>query len=151
MLILDNSVLSALTNIGILDLLKKLNQEVFISPDVAQEYSKKWVTTNLPNWIKMVNPKISLNIDSLSLSNTDVTVIALATEKVATLASDDKVIRKMAKELKVNVIGTLGLLKLLYQQRIINTKEEYIKYLRVLQDDIFLSDELIEWAREIND
>ena len=40
----------------------------------------------------MVNPKISLNIDSLSLSNTDVTVIALATEKVATLASDDKAI-----------------------------------------------------------
>lgn len=57
----------------------------------------------------------------------------------------------MAKEMKVNVIGTLGLLKLLYQQRIINTEEEYIKYLRVLQDDLFLSDQLIEWAREISD
>ena len=55
---------------------------------------------------------------------------------------------KRAKKLGISVIGSLALLKSLYQKRIIKTRKEYLTYLETLQEDIYLSEKLMKWALE---
>jgi len=57
-------------------------------------------------------------------------------------------LRLYAKELGISVIGSLALLKILYKRRIIKTRKDYIAYLETLQEDIYLSEELMKWALE---
>jgi len=46
-IISDTSSLIALTNIGALELLEKVYEEVVITPDIAEEYGLE-----TPNWIR---------------------------------------------------------------------------------------------------
>jgi len=81
-----------------------------------------------------------------SLSTADLSLIRLALEHKLPIATDDKPLRQFAKNLEISIVGSLGLLKLLYQRKIIRTKEDYISFLESLQKDIFISDELMKWA-----
>lgn len=82
----------------------------------------------------------------MSISTTDTSLISLAIEKKLMIAKDDLALRKVAKNRDITVVGTLGLLKLLYTQNIIQTRETYLKYLEKLRTDLYLSDDLVEWA-----
>jgi predicted nucleic acid-binding protein len=64
------------------------------------------------------------------------------------IATDDLALRKVAKKRDIKVVGTLGLLKLLYIQKIIHTTEAYLNYLEKLGTDLYLSDDLVEWAKK---
>ena len=69
-----------------------------------------------------------IKTESLSISTTDTSLISLAIEKKSMFATDDLALRKVAKDSDIAVVGTLGLLKLLYTQNIIQTRETYLKY-----------------------
>jgi len=146
MLILDTSVLSSFTYLRLLEQLRQLNLIYAITPDVLEEFSKKWVKTKIPSWIKIVVPSHKIKTESLSISTTDTSLISLAIEKKSMIATDDLALRKVAKNRDIAVVGTLGLLKLLYTQKIIQTRETYVKYLEKLRTDLYLSDNLVEWA-----
>ena len=138
MIILDNSVLSAFTRLKLLPSLKLLFPSVIISKEILDEYSLQWQKENIPNWKKI----------PLSLSSADLSVIRLALEHDKPIASDDRPLRIYAEKLGILITGSLGLLKLLYKKRIIENLDEYITYLNSLQEDVYISDELMKWALE---
>jgi len=147
--ILDNSVLSVFTRLNLLSQLKELLTSAMISKDVLDEYSEYW-QKRIPNWIKIMEPNERIKVQSspASLSSADLSLIKLSLEKKIPIASDDKPLRQFAKKLGISITGSLGLLKVLYQKRIIKTKEEYMTFLISLEKDIYISDELKKWALE---
>ena len=149
MIILDNSVLSAFKHLKLLSKLNLLISSAIISKEVYDEYSKQW-KRRIPKWINILHPneeRVLIPIP-VSLSMADISLIRLALELKIPIASDDKPLRLYAKELGISVIGSLALLKSLYQKRIIKTRKEYLTYLETLQEDIYLSEKLMKWALE---
>ena len=80
--------------------------------------------------------------------HTDLSLMRLSLKFKIPIASGDKSLRQFAKKLGISITGSLGLLKSLYQNKIIKTREEYISFLDSLQKDIYISEELMEWALE---
>lgn len=149
MIILDNSVLSAFKRLKLLSKLKALISTGIISIEVFNEYSKQW-QKKIPKWIDIIQPKEEKSLDSipLSLSMADISLIRLALELKLPIASDDRPLRLYAKDLGISVIGSLALLKILYQRKMIKNRNDYVSYLETLQEDVYLSEELIKWALE---
>ena len=149
MIILDNSVLSAFKRLKLLSHLKELISSAIISKEVLNEYTIQWQKA-IPNWVSILPPSENFILEStpVSLSSADLSLIRLALEHNIPIASDDKVLRQYAKNLGISITGSIGLLKALYQKRIIKTKEEYLFFLNSLQKDIYIADDLIEWALE---
>ena len=149
MIILDNSVLSAFKRLKLLSKLNLLITTATISKEVFNEYSKQW-QKKIPKWINIIKPKEEAPLYSIpvSLSKADISLIRLALELKLPIASDDRPLRLYARELGIATIGSLALLKKLYQSRIIKTRKEFLTYLESLQEDIYLSEELIKWALE---
>ena len=149
MIILDNSVLSAFRRLKLLSNLNKLISSAIISKEVFNGYSKQW-QKKIPNWIEIKQPSDDIILESspVSLSIADLSLIRLALEHKIPIATDDKPLRQFAKNLGISIVGSLGLLKSLYQRKIIKTREEYLSFLESLQKDIYISDDLIKWAFE---
>lgn len=149
MIIIDNSVLSAFKRLELLPHLKKLISSAIISKEVFNEYTIQG-QKKIPNWIRILEPSknIILELPSISLSSADLSLIKLGLEHNIPIASDDKVLRQYAKNLGISITGSLGLLKALYQKRIIKKKEKYLYFLESLHKDIYISDELMKWALE---
>jgi predicted nucleic acid-binding protein len=149
MIILDNSVLSAFTRLKLLSQLRELISSAIISKDVLEEYSEHW-QKKVPDWIKIIeaNKNIELEMPPVSLSSADLSLIRLGLEHKLPIASDDKPLRQFAKKLEISITGSLGLLKALYQAKLIKTKGEYLAFLNSLKKDIYISDELMNWALE---
>jgi len=149
MIILDNSVLSAFKRLELLSHLKELISSAMISKEVFNEYTEQWQKT-IPNWIKILQPSDDIILESppVSLSSADLSIIKLGLEYKIPIASDDKTVRQFAKNLGISITGSLGLLKSLYQNKIIKKREEYMSFLDSLQKDIYISDELRKWASE---
>lgn len=147
MIILDNSVLSAFTRLNLLSQLKELILSIIISKDVVKEYSEHW-QKRIPEWIKIIEPNEDIRVENspVSLSPADLSLIRLGLEYKISIASDDKQLRKFAKSLDIPIIGSLGLLKLIFQKKIIKTQDEYVKILDSLQKDLYISPELLNWA-----
>lgn len=104
----DASPLIVLQNIGELRLLEKLFGEVFITAEVESEFG-----IDLPEWIKLVEvrDKTRQTILNLSLGKGEASVIALCLENAeSSLIIDEKKGRRIAKELGVNITGTLGII-----------------------------------------
>jgi predicted nucleic acid-binding protein len=89
-----------------------------------------------------------LKESSVSLSPADLSLIKLGLEHNIPIATDDKILRQYAKNLGLSITGSLGLLKALYQKRIIKKKEKYLSFLESLKKDVYISDELMRWALE---
>jgi predicted nucleic acid-binding protein len=60
LIIADTSCLIALTNIGLLDILKKMCLTVIVTPEIAAEYVKP-----LPDWIKIKKIENALMLTTL--------------------------------------------------------------------------------------
>ena len=149
MIILDNSVLSVFKRLELLSHLKELISSAMISKEVFNEYTDQWQKT-IPNWIKILQPSKDIILEStpISLSSADLSLIRLGLEHKIPIASDDRALHQFAEKLGISITGSLGLLKSLYQNKIIKTRGEYINFLDSLQKDIYISDELMKWALE---
>lgn len=105
--IADASCLITLDNINEIDLLQKLYNQIFVTPEVAAE-----VGNSLPDWVQQ---RSSLNvslIDQLtaSLEVGEATSIALALEiPNCLLIIDEKKGRRTAIRLGIEIIGTIGI------------------------------------------
>lgn len=106
-----------------------------ISKDVFNEYSKQW-QKKIPKWINVTKPKEESPFYSVpvSLSKADTSLIKLTLELKLPIASDDRPLRLYARELGITTIGSLALLKKLYQSRIIKTRKEYLNTWKTLMD-----------------
>jgi predicted nucleic acid-binding protein len=112
-IISDTSCLIALSNIGQLELLKKLFGRVTITPEVFDEFTKKY-NEKIPEWIDIKEAK---NKEKVIKLNTDLGLgesssIILATETPGSLVIiDEKKAREYALNLGLNVIGTVGIIR----------------------------------------
>ena len=106
--IADSSALMALENIGEIDVLPKLFSEIIITPEVAREYGRK-----TPDWIIIRTPTDAslLRTEINGLDAGEASSIAFALDsKNPLLIIDERKGRRVAEQLKIEIIGTVGLL-----------------------------------------
>jgi predicted nucleic acid-binding protein len=149
-IIIDTSVLSAYTKIQRLDLLRKtLEDKEIIIPDTVHNeiiheeihdaIRDKWILTE-PTTTSRPPPKIDLG---------EWGVIQLAKKHNSTAIIDDKNAREHAQKIKIRVSGTIALLKLARQKKLISQKEleEIITDLRD-KDNFHINPQILKWLRE---
>ena len=107
-IISDTSSLIALTNIGELEILKSVYEEVVITPEIAEEYGLE-----APDWIRIesANDEQKFKLLNLELDKGESSGIALALENESSLLIiDEKKGRGIAKKLGIKIIGILGVM-----------------------------------------
>jgi hypothetical protein len=107
----NSSPLIALTQIGRLDLLRRLYTHISIPPAVAREVEP--TLARLPDWVlvqKLAHPLQPITVSG-SIGPGEREVISLGLELgAALLIVDEQPARRLATSLGLRVIGTLGLL-----------------------------------------
>lgn len=126
-IIADASCLIVLQNIQELSLLQKLFDEVFITEEVKKEYG-----IDLPKWIKVkeVQNKIQQNALNLILDVGEASSIALSLETGnSLLIIDEKKGRRIAQELGLKIIGTLGIILRARERGLVDSIENLLEKL----------------------
>lgn len=135
----DTSCLIALTKINKLDLLKDLFEEIVITNEVSNEFGGY-----LSHWIKIVDTKNHKKQHKLEkiLDIGEASSIALALENDnTTLIIDERKGRSVAQSLKIDIIGTIGIIVLAKKKGLINDVSGII--LRLINNGFRLSDSLL--------
>ena len=106
----DTSCLIILSKINKLDILKYIFAEVIITKEVESEFSEE-----IPDWVivKTVENDSIEKILNLNLDKGEASSIALCLkyiDKDVLLVIDERKGRNIAKELGINIIGTIGIL-----------------------------------------
>ena len=143
--VIDTSVLIALSRIGKLDLLRNLYTLVLAPRAVAEEYGEP-----LPEWIKVLDVKNKQLVRALLeyLHRGEAEAITLAIEAEANIVIlDDKKARSIARRLGLKIIGTVGILVLAKKQKLLDDIEAEIN--RLLQKSFYLSQDVTTKALEI--
>ena len=148
MIIIDTSILSIFTHLGISEQLERLGIEFYSTPRTLDEYYRRWEHAKIPRWLKIKFPKQESRITNRTISRVDMSIINLAIEMKMIIGTDDLAVRKIAKSKKIETIGTVGLLKALYKRGIYNEKGEYLELIKKLQKDLYLSEELRRWTED---
>ena len=107
-IISDTSCLIVLTNIGELDLLRKVYGTIVTTVDIAIEFGEP-----LPDWIiiEKVADKYRQQLLEMQIDKGESSAIALALEASdSTVILDDYRARKIAEQLGVNYTGTIGVI-----------------------------------------
>lgn len=125
--IADASCLIVLQNIKELELLQTLFGEVFITEEIKNEFG-----LDLPAWIKVkeIRNKIQHGALTLILDKGEAGAIALALESGnSLLIIDEKKGRRIAQELGVRIIGTLGLILKAKKNGLITSMKDFLQKL----------------------
>jgi predicted nucleic acid-binding protein len=153
--VLNSSVIIALSTLGYLNKLRPLFKEILIAKAVFDEICsagqgligerelQEAVKTNLIE-VREVKNRLLVNaiLDPLAMGEAE--TIALASEeKPDYIVLDDKTARRRAKTMKLNVVGTLRILRLMYDAKLIG-KSEIIKAIAKLRETGFrISDDVV--------
>lgn len=118
---LDNSVLSTFTRIENIEVIRELFGEVIIPMGVFERHLKDKNTVDLTNWAKIVKltDDETLKATSLKLGIGESQSIILALRYKCILGIDDRVSRDVAKKQGLDVIGSMGILRLAYESGLI--------------------------------
>ncbi len=106
-IISDTSCIVQLDLVGELEILRKLFGHITVTPEIKEEFHGA-----LPDWfsIKIPQNKIYQKILEASVDKGEASVIALAVEEDnALLVIDDLKGRRLAEQLGIKIIGTLGI------------------------------------------
>lgn len=158
MILLDNTVLSSFAHIDRLDIPVKLFEDVYVPESVYYEGVEKAKKSKRVERIKrsveaglikvIIPGKSDLEIAgrfqrTLGLGERD--TIAIGLSKRCLVATDDSKPRKVAKELGLSVIGSLGILRLAYKKGLID-KNELIKLVEMLHEILYFTEDLEKWV-----
>lgn len=139
-IISDTSCLIALSNVGMLQILKDLFGEVLITREVKDEFGNQ-----LPNWIivSQVKNKLKQTEIESKLDKGEASSIALALEvSNSTLIIDEVKGRNIAKNLNIEIIGTIGIIILAGKKGIVNDVISVV--LKLVNNGFRLSNEIID-------
>ena len=118
-IISDTSCLILLTNAGKLHLLEQIFDKVYITPTIAAEYKLP-----VPDWIVVRSPspgQFEL-FKAILFDEGESSAFALQHElPEAILVLDDRDARKLAIKLNLKFMGTLGIIKVLKEKRLIES------------------------------
>lgn len=106
LIVADSTCLIGLERIGRLDILPALFGKVIVPPEVSREFSATfdWLET-----VKLEN-QVLAGLLLLVVDSGEAEAITLASEQGLRLIADDKQARAVARQLGIEVIGTIGLL-----------------------------------------
>ncbi len=107
-IICDTSCFIILTNIGELDLLRKVYGQIVTTPEIVTEFGEA-----LPSWVEIetVNDKYKQQLLEIQLDKGEASAIALAIETPgSTIILDDYRARKIAERLGLDYTGTIGVI-----------------------------------------
>jgi predicted nucleic acid-binding protein len=144
-IISDTSCLIALSNIGMLHILKDLFEEVLITPEVNDEFGNQ-----LPNWIIVSKAKDKLKQTEIenNLDKGEASSIALALEiPSSTLIIDEVKGRNIAKNMNIEIIGTVGIIILAGKKGVVNDVISVI--LKLVNNGFRLSNKIVDRIIEI--
>jgi predicted nucleic acid-binding protein len=146
--VLNSSVIIALSTLGYLNKLKQIFTEILIAKAVYEEIcirgrgliGERELLEAVKNNIiivKDVKNRLLVNalLDPLAMGEAE-TITLASEEKADHIVIDDKLARRRAKSMKLNVIGTLRILRLMYDAKLID-KRETIKALEKLKETGF--------------
>jgi predicted nucleic acid-binding protein len=140
-IIADTSCLIVLQRINALQLLQQLFGSVKITEEVRAEFGE-----NLPDWIEIVKAESSENkiILDIALDKGEASSIAYCLEHRAesVLIIDERKGRKVAQQLGLKIIGTVGVLLKAKQKGVINSLKEKLEQLE--KTDFRISAEIKE-------
>lgn len=158
MILLDNTALSAFAYIDKLDLPSKLFREAFIPESVYYEgvlkankservdRIKSCIKEGLIKVIKPSKHDIKYaNKLPATLGLGERYTIAIGISMKCLIATDDLKPRKIAKGLGLDIIGTLGILRLANKKNLIN-KDELRQLVKMLHEILFFTDDLEKWV-----
>lgn len=124
----DSSVLIAYKEIGHLELLQVIFHELAVPPAVAREVSR--ALPMLPGWVTEMRPA-SIHPVARTLDAGEREVISLALEVSATsVLLDDLPARRRAEELRLPVIGSVGILLIAKDHGYIEKVRPYMDAMR---------------------
>jgi predicted nucleic acid-binding protein len=138
-IISDTSCLIALSNIGLLNLLEEIYEEVIITAEVSSEFGNR-----LPEWIIVTQVKDKQRQSDIEnhLDKGEASSIALALEIPNSMLIIDEVKgRNYAKVLNIEIIGTIGVLILAGNKGLI--KDVISIILKLVNQGFRLSNDLI--------
>ena len=107
-IISDTSCFIILTNIGELDLLRKVYGQIVTTPEIAAEFGEP-----LPDWVEIatVKDKYRQQLLEMQIDKGESSAIALALETPnSTIILDDYKARKIAEQLGLVYTGTIGVI-----------------------------------------
>ena len=108
-----------------------------------RELNDKWIL------VKQVKRDMRGYISDKKIDLGEAEVIELAKEENAIAVIDEEDGRKVAKEANIRITGTLGLLRVAYENCLIETKTELMELIKLLKESKFrIDDELVGWVRE---
>ncbi len=145
LIISDASPIIALYKIEQLHLLKDLYQSITITDVVRSE-----LHFNIPDWILITNKYSSKNYEvlSLELDPGEASAIALAMDfPNSTLIIDEVKGRKIAKRLQLRVTGTIGLIVLAKERKIIKSGKILLD--KLIESDFWLSKKIYNGVLEL--
>ncbi|HWR26325.1 MAG TPA: hypothetical protein VN316_00450 [candidate division Zixibacteria bacterium] len=158
MILLDNTALSAFAHIDKLDIPYKLFGETFIPESVYYEgvlkAKKSERVDRIKNCIKEGLIKvIKPSKDDFEFANKlpatlglgERYTIAIGISMKCLIATDDLKPRKIAKELGLDMIGTLGILRLAHKKNLLD-KDELGQLVEKLHEILFFTDDLEKWV-----
>jgi len=107
-IISDTSCFITLSNIGELNLLRLLYKQIVTTTEIAQEFGE-----SLPDWVEVISAsdKTKQELLEMQVDKGEASAIALALESENPfLIIDDNKARKLARNLKLNHTGTIGII-----------------------------------------
>jgi predicted nucleic acid-binding protein len=138
--IADASVLIVLDKIEQLNLLKRIYQNIYTTPEIAEEYGNP-----LPDWIiiESVKDKKYQKVIEMQVDKGEASAIALAIEHGGSLLIlDDLRARKLAKRLGLIFTGTLGVINKAKSIGVIDKIKPIIEKLK--STDFRISEKVVE-------
>jgi len=128
--ILDNNIISDFGGVGRLSLLNRILEDgvVVLSPDNSE--------TDYQNAAR-------LRREQKGLGAADISCLVLAKKHDGICASNDKLVRKVAKREGIAVIGSIGLLECAILQRILTPKEAKEILLKTIENGAFIEEKLV--------
>jgi len=146
-IISDASPLIVLLKTNKLSLLKELFEKILVPEAVHKEITAKEHEKTIFNKIEWIETSTIRNTEMTTLlekliDRGEAEAIVLAKELNATLLIDDAKARKYAKLLNVDVIGTLGLLKIAKNRGLISSVRKTIN--DMLTEGYYIEDKLIK-------
>ena len=143
----DSSPLVALTNIGHIDVLPKLFGQVVIPPEISAELNQpsrpqavRDLIASPPDWLIERAPVRIHPIPTLHPG--ELAAISLAKElRADLLLIDDVRGRKAARDRRIPITGTIGVLELAAAQRLLDLQDAFA---RLKSTDFWISPQLLD-------
>ena len=149
--ILDNNIIFDFGSLDDFDLLNKILADSFvlISPDVKEEIKEEISIDRLRFQLGVYiaandyETHFRLKREHRGLTDADISCVVLAKKHEGLCGSNDRLVRKVAKQEGIVIIGSIGLLECAIAQRILTHKQAVDILLKTIENGAFIEQKLV--------